>query len=108
LSPYPAAFTELQKDDKVLQMKIYKTLKVVGDEYSAMLAQNGLENAVPGTILSDGKTYLAISTADGAVSITELQLSGKKRMAVKDFLIGFREPQSYTTTTGTSTQITGK
>ena len=108
LSPYPAAFTELQKDDKILQMKIYKTEKVVEDEYTAMLAQNGLESAVPGTILSDGKTYLAITTADGAISVTELQLSGKKRMPVKDFLIGFREPLSYTTTQGTSSQITGK
>ena len=108
LSPYPAAFTELQKDDKVLQMKIYKTLKITGDEYAAMLAKNGLEAAAPGTILSDGKTYLAISTADGALSITDLQLSGKKRMPVKDFLIGFREPMSYTTTQGTSSQITGK
>ena len=51
---------------------------------------------------------MAFATADGAISVTELQLSGKKRMAVKDFLIGFREPQSYTTTQGTSSQITGK
>ena len=108
LSPYPAAFTELKKDDKVLQMKIYNTVKVTGDEYSAMLEQNGMTEAVPGTILTDGKSYLAISTADGALSITELQLSGKKRMPVKDFLIGFREPQTYTTTEGTSSQITGK
>ena len=108
LSPYPAAFTELQKDDKVLQMKIYKTLKVTSEDYAAMLAQNGLETAAPGTILSDGKTYFAISTADGAISVTELQLSGKKRMPVKDFLIGFREPTSYKTTQGTSSQITGK
>ncbi len=108
LSPYPAAFTELQKDDKVLQMKIYKTLKVTSEDYAAMLAQNGLETAAPGTILSDGKTYFAISTADGAISVTELQLSGKKRMPVKDFLIGFREPMSYKTTQGTSSQITGK
>ena len=108
LSPYPAAFTELQKDDKVLQMKIYKTLKVTSEDYAAMLAQNGLETADPGTILSDGKTYFAISTADGAISVTDLQLSGKKRMPVKDFLIGFREPTSYKTTQGTSSQITGK
>ena len=108
LSPYPAAFTELEKDGKITQLKIFKTTKVEGEEYTAMLAQCGLAQAEPGTILSDGKTFLAIATADGAVSITELQLAGKKRMAVKDFLIGFREPQSYTTTTGTSTQITGK
>ena len=108
LSPYPAAFTELTKDDKTLQMKIYRTLKVTGEDYAAMLSANSLEHAAPGTVLSDGKTYLAISTADGAISVTELQLAGKKKMAVKDFLIGFREPQSYGTTEGTSSQITGK
>ena len=108
LSPYPAAFTELTKDDKVLQMKIYRTVKLEGQEYIDMLAGNGLTEAAPGTVLSDGKTYLAIATADGAISVTELQLAGKKRMAVKDFLIGFREPQSYGTTTGTSSSITGK
>ena len=107
LSPYPAAFTELTKDDKVLQLKIYAAAKVTGDEFKAMLQQNGLEAAVPGTILSDGKTYLAITTSDGAINITELQLAGKKRMAVKDFLIGFREPQTYGTTQGTSSKITG-
>ena len=108
LSPYPAAFTELVKDDKTIQMKIYSTVKVTGSEYDEMLAQNGMTSAKPGTVLSDGKTYLAICAADGALSVTELQISGKKRMAVKDFLIGFREPQSYTTTPGTSSQITGK
>ena len=108
LSPYPAAFTELVKDDKVLAMKIYKTIKVTGDEYIEMLSANGLTQAAPGTVLSDGKNYLAFATADGAISVTELQLSGKKRMAVKDFLIGFREPASYATTQGTSSQITGK
>ena len=107
LSPYPAAFTELTKDDKVLQMKIYAAAKVVGDEFRAMLQQNGLEAAAPGTVLSDGKTYLAIATADGAISVTELQLAGKKRMGIKDFLIGFREPQTYATTQGTSSKITG-
>ena len=56
----------------------------------------------------DGKTYLAVAAADGALSITELQLAGKKKMAVKDFLIGFRDPQAYTTSQGTSSQITGK
>ena len=108
LSPYPAAFTELEKDGKTTQLKIFKTTKVEGEEYTAMLAKCGLAQAKPGTVLSDGKTFLAIAAADGAISITELQLAGKKRMAVKDFLIGFREPQSYTTTLGTSSQITGK
>ena len=108
LSPYPAAFTELTKDDKVQQMKIYRTEKVTDQAYNRMLESLGLSSAVPGTVLSDGKSYLAIATADGALSITELQLAGKKRMNIKDFLIGFREPMSYGTTQGTSLQVTGK
>ena len=71
LSPYPAAYTELTKDDKTLQMKIYKTLKVKGADYEAMLQSLGMSSAVPGTILSDGRNFLAISTADGAISVTE-------------------------------------
>ena len=108
LSPYPAAFTELVKDGKAVQMKIYGTTKVTGEDFTAMLSRSGLESAAPGTILSDSKTYMAVATSDGALSIDELQLAGKKRMAVKDFLIGFRDPQAYTTSQGTSSQITGK
>jgi len=108
LSPYPAAFTELVKDGKAVQMKIYGTTKVTGEDFTAMLSRCGLESAAPGTILSDGKTYMAVATSDGALSIDEMQLAGKKRMAVKDFLIGFRDPQAYTTSQGTSSQITGK
>ena len=107
LSPYPAAFTELVKDDKILQMKIYKTVKVEGEDYALMLSACGLESAVPGTVLSDGKTFLAFATSDGAISVSELQLAGKKRMGVKEFLIGFREPMTYTTSAGTSSKITG-
>ena len=106
LSPYPAAFTELTKDDKVTQMKIFKTEKITGDAFTEMLTACGLTSAPAGTVLSDGRNYLAITTADGAISVKELQLAGKKRMAVKDFLIGFREPMSYGTTQGTSSQVT--
>ena len=49
----------------------------------------------PGRIASDGKTYLAIGTADGALSVLDLQLSGKKRMEVGAFLLGFRNPASW-------------
>lgn len=108
LSPYPAAFTELVKGDKSIQMKIYAADKVTGEAFEEMLRGNGLETAAAGTVLSDGRSYLAIATADGAISINELQLAGKKRMGVKDFLIGFREPETYCTSQGTSSKITGK
>ena len=55
-----------------------------------------------GKIISDGKTYLWITTADGAISVKEVQLAGKKRMNIKDFLLGFRDPETYSTTPGTS------
>lgn len=108
LSPYPGAFTELVKDGRAIQMKIFSAAKVTGDAYAEMLSECGMTSAEAGTVLSDGKNYLAVATADGAVSVTELQLAGKKRMNIKDFLIGFREPASYTTSKGTSSQITGR
>lgn len=75
LSPYPAAFTYL--DDKVL--KIYSAEKeVVG------------HSEKPGSYISDGKTNIKFATADGFISLSEIQIEGKKRMAVTDFLRGYR------------------
>ena len=92
LSPYPTAYTMLQKgEDKPVQMKIF-----------ASRAVECPEGLAPGTILSDGKTFLHIVTSAGAVSVLDLQLSGKKRMPVGDFLRGFREPQLWTALCGTS------
>jgi methionyl-tRNA formyltransferase len=90
LSPFPGAFTELVKDGVVTQLKVF--FGEMRDDF----------HAAPGTVLSDGKTYLAIATADGALSLTDVQLAGKKRMDVKAFLLGFRDPESYATTRGTS------
>ena len=109
LSPVPAAFTELTAPDKEpVQMKIYFAEQVTGQDYLKILAENGRESAPAGTVLSDGKSYLAISTADGAISVKDLQLAGKRRMEVKDFLIGFRDPTSYGTSAGTSSAFLGK
>ena len=107
LSPYPGAYTELVKDDKIQQLKIYSAERIEGEAFTAMLKEVGMEAANPGDILSDGRTFLAIATSDGAVSVKELQVSGKKRMAVKDFLLGFRDAGSWKTTEGTSSKITG-
>lgn len=91
LSPYPAAFTEIVPvaggNPQVL--KIYRAHPV---DLSGK----------PGEILTDGKNYLAIATADGALSIDEMQLAGKKRMDARSFLLGFRNPSDYSCTQGTS------
>lgn len=84
LSPYPTAFTEISDGTSTLQLKVF-------------FGERSDMHAEPGTILSDGKSYLAIATSDGAISIKDLQISGKKRMDVKAFLLGFREPQNWHT-----------
>lgn len=96
LSPYPAAFTELVREGEApVPLKIFFAEKWEG------VVPDGM-GAAPGTLLSDGKTWLAITTADGAVSLKDVQLSGKKRMDIKAFLAGFRDPCSCRTTPGTS------
>jgi methionyl-tRNA formyltransferase len=44
----------------------------------------------PGEIETDKKTFLYFTTADGYISIQELQLEGKKKMTIEDFLRGYR------------------
>lgn len=75
LSPYPAAFTSL--DGRLL--KIYNATK-----------EQTTPNAAPGSLDTDGKTWLRFAAADGYLYVTELQLEGKKRMRTEDFLKGFR------------------
>jgi len=75
LSPYPAAFTLL--NDKVL--KIYRTEKELVNTPT-----------IPGTIETDKKSFLKIAAKDGYIVISDLQLEGKKKMNVVDFLKGYR------------------
>jgi methionyl-tRNA formyltransferase len=44
----------------------------------------------PGTISEVQKDRLIIACGEGSLAVTELQLEGKKRMMVKDFLLGQR------------------
>lgn len=77
LSPYPGAFTHLH--DKTL--KIYRSRKEITPTDKAA-----------GTVDTDGKTYLRFACSDGYIYVLDLQLEGKKRMAVEDFLRGYRFP----------------
>ncbi len=72
LSPYPGAWTLL--GDKVL--KVFETEIFHGDGEQS------------GSVFSDGKKILRFSTKDGAISIKTLQMEGKKRMSVEEFLRG--------------------
>lgn len=80
LSPYPAAWTELVNvDGSSLVLKIFQTEK--------NFFSHGEET---GTVSTDGKTYLRVALSDGYLNILSLQLAGKKRMPVADFLRGFK------------------
>ena len=80
LSPYPAAWTELVGADGSSQvLKIFQTEKNFFSHGEKI-----------GTVSTDGKTYLRVALADGYLNILSLQLAGKKRMPVADFLRGFK------------------
>jgi len=84
LSPYPAAWSELVKSDELLSMKIFKTEKEVTEhDYTV------------GTLLTDARSFLKVACVDGFLSILELQLAGKKRMPIRDFLLGFKNIADY-------------
>lgn len=75
LSPYPAAFCILQ--DKTL--KIFKAEIIE----SALMKQ-------PGTFQTDNKTFLKFACKDGFVSVLDVQMEGKRRMNIEEFLRGIR------------------
>lgn len=80
LSPYPAAWTELVNADGTSQvLKIFRTEKNFFSHGEKI-----------GAVSTDGKTYLRVALADGYLYIHSLQLAGKKRMPVADFLRGFK------------------
>lgn len=84
LSPYPTAWTELI-DPKGQELG----LKIFGAEFEPA---SGLQ---AGTLATDGKTELKIAAADGWIHLNDLQLAGKKRMPVVEFLRGVHDIAAY-------------
>lgn len=68
-----------------------KTLKIWQQEPVAkdQLPVEALAGAEPGTVIAVEKDAIYVQTGEGALKLTEVQLEGKKRMAVKDFLLGY-------------------
>ena len=78
LSPVPAAWTTLEDDDNPTDLKIYRTTKT------------GLPTTAPAGTLRQEKNRLFVATTDEWLELTDVQLAGKRRMAVRDFLNGFK------------------
>jgi methionyl-tRNA formyltransferase len=79
LSPYPTAFTKIKTNDgEELSIKIFESIpEIIHHQIK------------PGTIISDGKNYLKFAATDGFILVNSLQLEGRKRLDIKDFLRGY-------------------
>ncbi|MEE3469337.1 MAG: methionyl-tRNA formyltransferase [Butyrivibrio hungatei] len=85
LNPWPSAYTRL--DGKML--KIWSA-DAIDDKNVKEIAGNVevLKNAAPGTVSFVTKDAVGVATGKGTLVLKEVQLEGKKRMLVKDFLLG--------------------
>ncbi len=85
-SPYPAAWTQLFKDETETSAKIF--------EVEFQPCDSPLK---VGEVECDDKSHLAVRCLDGFISINSLQLAGKKRLSTKELLLGFKGLSSYKT-----------
>ncbi len=82
LSPYPAAWSEFRKEgsDEVQSAKIF-----------AARFEAAEHDAPCGTVESDGRTFLRVACSNGWVNLLEVQIAGKKRLPIRELLLGWRD-----------------
>jgi methionyl-tRNA formyltransferase len=86
LCPYPTTWTVFvnQQTNEQISAKIFETEK-----------EPSKHSLLPGTIVSDEKRFLKIALKGGFLKIKNLQLEGKKRLDIEEFLRGFKDIASY-------------
>ena len=85
LSPYPTAWTTLEGQ----KLKIFRGKR-----------EHTPHSLEPGTIVTNDKDMLKVACANGFLHLLEVQLQGKKRMEIKDFLNGYRFDEQQTNLLG--------
>ena len=75
LSPFPCAFTDMNS----------KTIKIFRSEKEKVVP-----SSKPSQWETDEKTFLKFACKDGYVHVKEIQMEGKKRLLIEEFLRGFR------------------
>ena len=78
LDPWPGAFTVMREDNLKL--------------FSSTILDEEFRGVVPGRVLGSGEGVLRVETGRGIIGVKEVQYPGKKRLPVKDFLMGFSMP----------------
>jgi methionyl-tRNA formyltransferase len=86
LSPYPAAWTNL--------VHLKTGTEILTKLFFAQIVDSE-KNAEPGTLESDGKTFLKVACQNGWLQISDVQIAGKKRMKTEEFLRGFQQIGEY-------------
>lgn len=86
LSPYPTAWTILvdKNSGKEITTKLFFAKKVSSKEI-----------ADAGTIETDRKIFVNVACGNGWLQITDLQIAGKKRMKIENFLRGFQQIENF-------------
>src|ERR1041385_6354064 len=78
LSPVPSAWTEITNNHTPMRLNIFSSQKEIISH-----------NFAPGKMETDQKTFLKVAVPGGFIHLKELQLAGKKRLQVEEFLRGF-------------------
>lgn len=83
LAPYPTAWSTLCLDEReIAAVKIHEAHFEPATGFGSC-----------GTIHSDGRSFVGVRCHDGTVRIDSLQMPGKRRMSVREWLAGFRDPE---------------
>lgn len=88
LISWPGAFTYYRGK----MLKIWEEEVAASEELLSkdVTVHTGIEGAEPGTVVRVEKDAFYVQTGDGVLKILSVQPEGKKRMAVKDYLLGYQ------------------
>ena len=71
-------------------LKIWEEEVTTKEELRGKVTDNRLDDAEPGTVVLVEKDAFYVQTGEGVLKILSVQPEGKKRMAVKDYLLGYQ------------------
>jgi methionyl-tRNA formyltransferase len=96
LNPWPSAYTSLNKKSfkiwrakALMELEFRQMAKELNDGFDSLRAEAIVSNNC-GVVVAVLKDSFVVLTGDGYLQIFEVQLEGKKRMPVKDFLMGYK------------------
>jgi len=73
-NPWPVSFTAFEKAGKEVKLRIWNADVIEGNHHQA------------GTVVAVSKVGIDVATGAGLLRITQLQMPGKKALAVRDFI----------------------